>query len=345
VKRFSDLVIRFRVPVIAVTLAVTLGLGYFIKDTRVNSDILGYLPKNDPAVQLNNHVGELFGGTQLAVIALETGDVFTASCLAHVASLTADIADVEGVASVTSLADVIDIRKSEEGLDVGRLMEPGASPRTAEELAAFRAYVLSRDLYRGRLVSADATATLIVARIDEAADKSQVAAQIRRTVQRAGLTERVYYAGLPFQLIEISGLVAKDMIWLIPIAALLIVAALFASFRRLRGVVLPLVSVGISTVWVVGVMALFRVPFSLRQRLQGNRADGEPEGELADGSRCGDGSRCARRCDDAGGVPLVPVRILPGHDQGVRHLLRPRHPFRPRRVPHVRARSAFLPAR
>jgi predicted RND superfamily exporter protein len=146
---------------------------------------------------------------------------------------------------------------------VGRLMEPGASPRTAEELAAFRDYVLSRDLYRGRLVSADATATLIVARIDEAADKSQVAAQIRRTVQRAGLPERVYYAGLPFQLIEISGLVAKDMIWLIPIAALLIVAALFASFRRIRGVVLPLVSVGISTVWVVGVMALFRVPFSL----------------------------------------------------------------------------------
>ena len=262
-KSFSDLVIRFRIPVIAATLAVTLGLGSFIKDTRVNSDILGYLPKNDPAVQLNNHVSELFGGTQLAVIALETGDVFTASCLAHVASLTADIADVEGVASVTSLADVIDIRKSDGGLDVGRLMEPGASPRTTEELAAFRDYVLSRDLYRGRLVSADATATLIVARIDEAADKSQVAAQIRRTVQRAALPERVYYAGLPFQLIEISGLVAKDMIWLIPIAALLIVAALFASFRRLRGVVLPLVSVGISTVWVVGVMALFRVPFSL----------------------------------------------------------------------------------
>ena len=215
-KRFSDLVIRFRVPVIAVTLAVTLALGYFIKDTRVNSDILSYLPKNDPTVLLNEHVGKRFGGTQLAVVALETDDVFTASCLAHVASLT-----------------------------------------------AFRDYVLSRDLYRGRLVSEDGKATLVVARIDEAADQSVVAAKIRRTVERAGIPERVYYAGLPFQLIEINGLVVKDMIRLIPIAALLIVLSLLASFRSIRGVALPLVSVGISTVWVVGVMALLRVPFSL----------------------------------------------------------------------------------
>ncbi len=262
-KRFSDLVIRFRVPVIAATLAVTLALGYFIKDVRVNSDILSYLPKNDPAVQLNEHVGELFGGTQLAVVALETDDIFTGPSLAHVAGLTADIGAIEGVSSVTSLANVIDIRKSEGGLDVGRLIEPGAEPRTAEELAAFREYVLSRDLYRGRLVSTDGKATLIVARIDEEADKSGVAAEIRRTVERAGLTERVYYAGLPFQLIEIDALVVKDMMRLIPLAALAIVIALGASFRSIRGVALPLVSVGISTVWVVGAMALLRIPFSL----------------------------------------------------------------------------------
>jgi hypothetical protein len=59
VKRFSDLVIRLRGPVITATIAVTLALGYCIKDVRINSDILSYLPKTDPAVQLNEHVGEL----------------------------------------------------------------------------------------------------------------------------------------------------------------------------------------------------------------------------------------------------------------------------------------------
>ena len=230
---------------------------------RINSDILSYLPKTDPAVQLNDHVGEVFGGTQLAVVALEADDVFTAASLDHVTRLTADIGALDGVASVTSLADVIDIRKTDDGLDVGRLIEPGAGPRTAVELAAFRSYVLSRDLYRGRLVSVDGTTTLIVAHIADGADDSSVAADIRRTVEGANLPERVYYAGVPFQLTEISRLMVRDIIYLIPAAVLLIVLTLFASFRSIRGVLLPLVSVGISTVWVIGFMALLRIPFSL----------------------------------------------------------------------------------
>jgi uncharacterized protein len=262
-KRLSDFIIRLRVPVIAATIVVTLALGYCIKDVRINSNILSYLPKTDPAVRLNDHVGEVFGGTQLAVVALEADDVFTAAFLDHVARLTADIGALDGVASVTSLADVIDIRKTADGLDVGRLIEPGAGPRTAEELAAFRSYVLSRDLYRGRLVSVDGTTTLIVAHIADGADDSSVAADIRRTVEAANLSERVYYAGVPFQLIEISRLMVRDIIYLIPAAALLIVLTLFVSFRSVRGVLLPLVSVGISTVWVVGIMALLRIPFSL----------------------------------------------------------------------------------
>ena len=158
---------------------------------------------------------------------------------------------------------MIDIRKTDDGLDVGRLIEPGAGPRTAEELAAFRSYVLSRDLYRGRLVSVDGTTTLIAIRIEDGADESSVAADIRRTVSGANLPERVYYAGAPFQLTEISRLMVRDMIYLIPAAVLLIVLTLFASFRSIRGVILPLVSVGISTVWVIGIMALLRIPFSL----------------------------------------------------------------------------------
>jgi hypothetical protein len=75
---------------------------------------------------------------------------------------------------------------------------------TAEQLAAFRAYVLSRDLYRSRLVSVDGTTTLVAARIEEDVDKPAVAADIRRTVEGADLPERVYYAGVPFQLAEIS---------------------------------------------------------------------------------------------------------------------------------------------
>jgi predicted RND superfamily exporter protein len=263
VKPFSDFVIRFRVPIIVATLLVTAVLGFFIKNTTINSDILSYMPKNDPAVKLNAYISERYGGTQLAVVALESDDVFTAEGLARVASLSTTLAGIDGVLSVTSLTDVMDIRKSADGLEVGKLIEPGTIPRTAEGMERLREYVLGKDIYRGRLVSADGKATVVVARIDEKADKSRVAKEIRGAVERMRVPEKVYYAGLPFQLIEIDRLVVDDMIRLIPLAAALIIAALAASFRSVRGVVLPLVAVGISTVWVIGIMALVRVPFSL----------------------------------------------------------------------------------
>ncbi len=262
-KPFSDFVIRFRVLIIAATLIVTAVLGFFIKDTTINSDILSYMPKNDPAVKLNTYISERYGGTQLAVVALESDDVFTAEGLSRVAALTTTLAGIDGVLSVTSLTDVMDIRKSVDGLEVGKLIEPGTIPRTGEGMERLREYVLGKDMYRGRLVSADGKATVVVARIEEKADKSRVAKEIRGAVEQMRVPEKVYYAGLPFQLIEIDRLVVDDMIRLIPLAAALIIAALAASFRSVRGVVLPLVAVGISTVWVIGIMALVRVPFSL----------------------------------------------------------------------------------
>lgn len=262
-KPFSDFVIRFRVPIIVATLLVTAVLGFFITDTKINSDILSYLPRNDLAVKLNAYISERYGGTQLAVVALESDDVFTAEGLARVASLTTTLAGIDGVLSVTSLTDVMDIRAAEGGLEVGRLVEPETAPRTPQEMKRLREYVLGKDMYRGRLVSEDGKATVIVARLDEKADKSLAAKEIRRAVEQMRVPEKVYYAGLPFQLIEIDRLVVDDMIRLIPLAAALIIAALAASFRSVRGVVLPLVAVGISTVWVIGIMALARIPFSV----------------------------------------------------------------------------------
>ena len=262
-ERFARFVIRFRIPVIAVTAAITLALGYFVKDTRVNSDIMSYLPKNDPTVKLNTYIGEKYAGTQLAVVALETGNVFTRRTIGDIRGLTAAFKQIDGVQSVTSLTDVLDIKKTEEGLEVGRLIDPDSPPGTEEQLAALREYALGKDMIRGRLVSADGTATVVVSRLFEGADKARVAKEIRAAVETMKPAGKTYYAGLPFQLIEIDRLVVDDMTRLVPLAALLIVLSLYVSFRSVRGVVLPLVAVGISTIWVLGVMAAFKVAFSV----------------------------------------------------------------------------------
>jgi hypothetical protein len=73
---FARWVVRLRVPILIATALLTLVLGWFLKDTRINADISSYLPDKDPAVQLNRYIGRQYGGTQLAVVGLEAEDAF-----------------------------------------------------------------------------------------------------------------------------------------------------------------------------------------------------------------------------------------------------------------------------
>ena len=75
-RKFAEWVIEFRIPIILVTIIITLFLSYHLKELTLNSNIISYLPQDDPVVMLFNEVGEKFGGNSLAMVALETDDVF-----------------------------------------------------------------------------------------------------------------------------------------------------------------------------------------------------------------------------------------------------------------------------
>lgn len=262
--RFAAAVLRLRLPILIVTALATALFGYFLKDLRVNADILSYLPAGDPAAKLNRYVGERFGGSQTAVVILEGEDVFSPQTLQRVAGLTEQLQLIDGVQFVTSLTNVLDVKKVEDGLEIGPLVDERALEGAAADGGeALRRYTLDKEMYNGRLVSADGKATIVVCQLREEADEAAAAGAVRRAVLAAGLPERTYFAGLAFQLSEINRLVQLDFIRLVPLAALLIVLALALAFRSLRGVLLPLAAALISTVWTLGVMSLARVSFSV----------------------------------------------------------------------------------
>ena len=260
--------VRLRLPVLAACLLISLVTGWFLKDLRVNADILSYLPQDDPVVRLNNLLSERFGGTQLAVVALEADPgeprgIFTPASLAGVAALTRSLQGVAGVLTVTSLTTAPYLRATEDWIEVGRLVDADRLPASAVELEAARRAALSEEGFRGRLVSTDGRATVLLCRLQEDGDKAAIAAGIREAVRRTAPPGRVCYAGLPFQLVEISRLVLKDIGLLVPLAGVLVSLALLAAFRSPRGVLLPLLAAGLSILWTLGCMGLLGVSFSV----------------------------------------------------------------------------------
>ena len=261
-QKFSELVIKCRKPIILLTILNTLVLGYFLKDIRINPDIISYLPEEDPVVKVFNRIGEEYGGNQLAIIAIETDNIFNKETIERISYLTTQFRFVEGVSHVTSIANVLDIRKVEDGVEIGRLIDPYNLPRESEAIQELKRYTLSKDMFRGRLVSEDATIALIVCRVMYDADKIETAKSLKEIVENAHLKERVYYGGFPFAMLDANEIIMSDLKTLTPLICILIAVLLFVGFRTLKGVLLPIVSVIMSTIWVLGIMSILEIPLT-----------------------------------------------------------------------------------
>ena len=263
-RKFAEFVIKFRVAIITTTVLVTLILGYFIKDLKINPDIISYLPKSDPVVKLFNYIGEEYGGNSLAMVAIETDDIFNKETIERINYLTQQFKFVDEVSYVTSLTNVIDIKKGNDGgIEIGKLIDEYNLPQTNNEIQKLKKYTLSKDIYHGRLVSEDSKATLIVCRLRQDADRIKTAQKLKEIIKKANLKEKVYYGGLPFQMMDISSIILSDLKLLTPLVSLLIVVSLFLSFRTLRGMLLPLLSVAFSTIWVLGIMSILKIPITV----------------------------------------------------------------------------------
>ncbi len=259
-KKFAELVAKYRWFIIFCVCMLTLFFAYSLKDLRINSDFVSYLPESDEAVRLAKYIGSKYGGNLTAIVAIETDDVFKIETLKKIYELTEKLKNVDGVSYVTSLTSIIDIKGTEEGIEIGRLID--VVPENEEDLKKLKEYVLSKNLYKN-IVSRDGKVTLIMCRVQEGVDKVKVAKEIKKVVENEGLNEKIYYGGLPFQMIDMNKLIIDDLKFLSPLVGVVIVLVLFLSFRNLRGIVLPFLSVVISTIWTLGMMSILGVPLTI----------------------------------------------------------------------------------
>ena len=254
--KFSKFVIKIKWLVIIFVIAVTVLLGYQIRYIKINSDVISSLPSDDKDAVLLKKIGDKFGGNRMGMVILDCENVFTTQVLEHVKQITDSLTQTKGISSVSSLTNAIDIKESEEGMDIGRLVDEYDLPDSPDELARLKDRALSNEMYKGAIVSEDGTATIVIFTLYDDADIQEVAQAVKEKTGAMNLPEKIYYAGSPMMITSISRLISSDLALLFPIALLVIAVVLFISFRSFRGVILPLLVCLISIVWAIGIMAL-----------------------------------------------------------------------------------------
>ena len=302
---FAELVIKYRKIIIAVTLLLTIVSCFFIPHLKVNPDVISYLPKNDEVSMLFDSIGKSFQGNTIAVIGYKSDNVFTNKSLNELKIITDTLKLLPGVSYVNSLINVIDIRETDSVLQIVPLIDEYNIPQKQKELDSLKTYVLSKELYKGLLVSEDASATVITVKIlpdfgikpdssitkdsviayysarypqpifkliyDNKYDtlivnvnKARVAELIKNKLQNLNIKYgKLYFGGIPYLINEIGDIIAHDIIILGILAFLIILIVLYVSFKSWRGVIMPIFSVTIAILWVLGLMSVLGIEISM----------------------------------------------------------------------------------
>jgi len=254
--RFAEGIVKFKWLIILAVAGLTVFFSYEAKNLHINSDIISSLPDVDPAARLYKEIGTQFGGNDMGMIVLETDDVFKAEVIQHIKQITDSLKYTYGISTVTSLTNILDIKSSEWGIEIGKLIDEYDLPVEQSQLDSLKNYVFSKEMYRGAVVSEDGTATAIMFTLLPDEDKQAVAKEIKDKIEALDLPETIYFGGLPMMMNDINDLIISDIVWLIPIVFLVIAIVLLLSFKSFRGVLLPLLIASLAVIWTMGLMAV-----------------------------------------------------------------------------------------
>jgi len=223
------------------------------------------LPEGDESKQFYDFVRKAFGNDETMLVAVRTDDLFTAESLSTVERLTTRLGLVDGVHHVTSIVNAIDIRGSEFGIDVEPFVrEVPDDPEALEEL---RQRVLDNPVFAGNLVSNDARTAAIIIQFLDFSDREFINrgtdAEIQAIVDAERGGAEVFITGGPHIKVAQVQYQLADWKRAMPLILLGLGLVLAFSFRTVRGVVLPLLTIVIALVWTMGLAAWQEEPLNL----------------------------------------------------------------------------------
>jgi len=226
------------------------------------------LPSGDPGTAAYRRAVLDFGDDEIFVIAMETDNVFTYENLSALRRLGRAIAKLPGVRSTESLVNVSIIRNDPERdlLEVRPLIQE--IPREAAALAALRERALADPLLAKSVVSTDGRSAALNVRFHDWTDleliRADVDGQLRALVAAEISGERRFYvAGRPHMKAAAHALMVRDLQRLMPLAVLVMALLLWIVTGSARGVIIPIGTVLIATLWTFGAMALWNVSLNL----------------------------------------------------------------------------------
>ncbi|MBI4697093.1 MAG: MMPL family transporter [Gammaproteobacteria bacterium] len=211
----------------------------------IDASIAALLPRDGADREVYERVKQRFGDDDVLLVVWSSPRLFTADGLARLKRYTAGLEHLPGVTRVDSLASAPNVRTADGVIDVDPFLR--RVPKSDAAAAALADAALANPLYRGTLVAADKSSTLVAIATEPgllpAAQQALVTAVERLTAEHAGDIAH-YVTGPAYARVAIASLLSRDLMVVMPVAVAVTLLVAFLGMRTLRALVLPLVATG-----------------------------------------------------------------------------------------------------
>src|SRR5262245_21896758 len=236
----------------------------FIPRIQLRLDGRSLIPSGLPQFAEGDRAASRFELRDLVLIGVgnEDSGVYTPETLRRIARLSDGLSRVEGVVagSVVSISTVPRVALVDGKVDTSPLYRP-EDQLDPETIAQLRREVVKRGLNTGALISADAKGAAIIAKVEPGADRYRLLEATRALIaHESSGKDTVYLSGSALAQAVLGQATAGDLARLIPAVIAVLGVMLFLSFRHPVPALLSLTEIGISLIWMSGLMGLTGTP-------------------------------------------------------------------------------------
>lgn len=265
IRKYAEILVRFRRLVLGGALLITLGLAFRAKDVKLDNDPDLWAPQNHEFIKTTHTLEKLFGGRTFTVVGVvpKHGDVYNPEILTKIRHIQESLEQIPDVVkhNVLSLAAkrVKDIQGTADGMVVRDMME--RIPQTQAELDAMRRAIERNPIFVNALVSPDGKAAAVLA--DFHVPPNATYAPIYEKILAVADRERspdvdILIGGQPPQAADFEYAMQK-MPMMFGLAFLIIMLVQWYAFRSFQGMLLPMATAILSVIWGLGFMSLFGI--------------------------------------------------------------------------------------
>ena len=271
VKLLEGLVFRFRIPILLVLGLVTLVMGYYATQLRMDAGFAKQLPSEHEYIKTFFDYQDVLFGSNRVIIVLRAkhGDIWNQKFLAKLQTVTDDTFFLPGVdrRTVTSIwtPNTRYFEITEEGMVADDVVPSSVLPdrMDEEDIALIRNNVV-RGGFVGRLIAKDYSAAMVTAELLDVDPKTEVKLDYLELAARLESEIRAKHVDADFD-IHILGFVtlmgqiadgARSVVMFFALALLLTAGAVYFYSRSWILTFLPLFCSLVSVVWQFGVIHL-----------------------------------------------------------------------------------------